>query len=166
MAGRVAKNVDQQRNLLLRLIPLPIKTICMRTVYMLSGENKGCLNLSNMGVVTVPEAMQPLVERFEFVIGVQYTYPNNCSVATYNGKTYINMIRGIRESELDARVRQHAEDVRNQWIEEQTDLQQLYRKWSLKQPALNNAIDQLREEIRQYEEEIDELLLLRIQSTK
>ena len=104
MAGRVAKNVDQQRNLLLRLIPLPIKTICMRTVYMLSGENKGCLNLSNMGVVTVPEAMQPLVERFEFVIGVQYTYPNNCSVATYNGKTYINMIRGIRESELERLV--------------------------------------------------------------
>ena len=104
MAGRVAKNVDLQQNLLLRLIPLPIKKICMRTVYMLSGENKGCLNLSNMGVVTVPEAMQPLVERFEFVIGVQYTYPNNCSVATYNGKTYISMIRGIMESELERLV--------------------------------------------------------------
>ena len=101
MAGRVAKNVDLQNILLLRLIPLPVKRICMRTVYALSGENKGCLNLSNMGVVTVPEAMAPAVERFEFIIGVQYTYPNNCSVVTYGGKTYVSMIRGIRETELE-----------------------------------------------------------------
>ena len=101
MAGRVAKNVDLQNVLLLRLIPLPIKRICMRTVYTLSGENKGCLNISNMGVLTVPGAMAPMVERFEFIIGVQYTYPNNCSVVTYGGKTYISMIRGIRETELE-----------------------------------------------------------------
>ena len=101
MAGRVAKNVDLQNILLLRLIPLPVKRICMRTVYALSGENKGCLNLSNMGVVTVPAVMAPMVERFEFIIGVQYTYPNNCSVVTYAGKTYISMIRGIRETGLE-----------------------------------------------------------------
>ena len=101
MAGRVAKNVDLQNVMLLRLIPLAVKRICMRTVYALSGESKGCLNLSNMGVVTVPEVMAPMVERFEFIIGVQYTYPNNCSVVTYDGKTYINMIRGIRETELE-----------------------------------------------------------------
>jgi hypothetical protein len=101
MAGRVAKNVGQQNMLLLRLVPLPIKRICMRTVYALSGEKKGCLNLSNMGVVRVPEAMAPMVERFECIIGVQYTYPNNCSIVTYGGKTYISMIRGIRETELE-----------------------------------------------------------------
>ena len=104
MAGRVAKNVDLQRNLLLRLIPLPVKTICMRTVYALSGENKGCLNLSNMGVVKLPDSMAEKVERFDFVIGVQYTYPNNCSVVTYGNTTCISMIRGIRESELERLV--------------------------------------------------------------
>ena len=101
MAGRVAKNVDLENVLLLRLIPLAVKRICMRTVYALSGENKGCLNLSNMGVVKVPEVMALMVERFEFIIGVQYTYPNNCSVVTYGGKTYISMIRGIRETEIE-----------------------------------------------------------------
>ena len=101
MAGRVTTNVVLQRNLLIRLIPLPLKRICMRVVYALSGENKGCLNLSNMGPVTVPEAMRPFIERFEFIIGVQYTYPNNCSVVSWNGKTYISMIRGIQESELE-----------------------------------------------------------------
>ena len=101
MAGRIATNVDLQRILLLRLTPLPVKTLCMRLVYAVSGESKGCLNLSNMGEVRLPEAMAPYVERFDFIIGVQYSYPNNCSVVSYGGKTYINMIRGIRESELE-----------------------------------------------------------------
>ena len=88
-----------------------------------------------------------------------------CKSYMHHGKNFCLSHR-IREAELDARVQQYAEAVRNQWIAEQADLQRLYRKWSLKQPALNNAIVQLREEIRQYEEEIDELLMLRIQSTK
>ena len=47
------------------------------------------------------------IERFEFIIGVQYTYPNNCSVVSWGGKTYISMIRGIRESDLERRVFSH-----------------------------------------------------------
>ena len=101
MAGRVATNVNLQRSLPLRLIPLPVKTIAMRLVYALSGESKGCLNISNMGVITLPEAMTPYVERFDFIIGVQYSYPNNCSVVSWQGKTWISMIRGIRDSELE-----------------------------------------------------------------
>ena len=54
-----------------------------------------------MGVVKLPETMTPYVERFDFVIGVQYSYPNNCSVVSWQGKTYISMIRGIRDSELE-----------------------------------------------------------------
>ena len=54
----------------------------------------------------------------------------------YAGDTYQSFMtlpcHRIREAELDARVQQHAEAVRNQWIAEQTDLQRLYRKWSLK----------------------------------
>ena len=71
MAGRVTKNVGQQQSIFLRLIPLPVKTFFMRTVYMLSGEKKGCLNLSNMGELRLPEEMAEAIERFEFIIGVQ-----------------------------------------------------------------------------------------------
>ena len=107
MAGRVAANVGLQRNLLVRLIPLPIKTLAMRAVYAAAGESKGCLNLSNMGSLALPPEMAAHIERFEFIIGVQYTYPNNCSVVSWGGKTYISMIRGIRESDLERRVFSH-----------------------------------------------------------
>ena len=47
--------------------------------------------------------MEPYVRRMEFIIGPQRSYPNNCSVLSYGGSTYINMIRNIRESELERR---------------------------------------------------------------
>ena len=101
MAARIAANVNPQRSLLLRLMPLPIKTFVMRLVYSARGESGGCLNVSNLGTATVPAAMAPYIDRFEFIIGVQYTYPNNCSVLSYGGKTCLNMIRSIEESELE-----------------------------------------------------------------
>ena len=72
-------------------------------VYAHVGETKGCLNISNLGVVKLPEPMRPYVERMEFIIGVQYTYPNNCSVVSLGNATYVNMIRNIRETELEQR---------------------------------------------------------------
>jgi len=101
MAGRVTTNVALQRSMPIRVIPLPLKKMCMRLVYAISGESKGCLNISNMGPIVLPDEMAKYIERFEFVIGVQYSYPNNCSVVSWNGKTYISMIRGIQESELE-----------------------------------------------------------------
>ena len=101
MAARIAANVNPQRSLLLRLMPLPVKTFVMRLVYCARGESGGCLNVSNLGRAEVPAEMAPYVERFEFIIGVQYTYPNNCSVLSYGGETCINMIRSIREPELE-----------------------------------------------------------------
>ena len=47
--------------------------------------------------------MRPYIERMEFIIGPQRSYPNNCSVLSYGGRTYINMIRNIHESELERR---------------------------------------------------------------
>ena len=61
------------------------------------------MNVSNLGVVETPEAMASHVRRFEFIIGVQMSYPNNCSVATFGDVTCINMIRSIRETELERR---------------------------------------------------------------
>lgn len=103
MAARVAANVLPQRSLAIRLAPLPLKNIIMRSIYRSIGERKGCINISNLGRVEVPEEMKDYVERFDFIIGVQISYPNNCSVASYGETTYINMIRNIRESELERR---------------------------------------------------------------
>ena len=103
MAGRIAANVNPQKIPLVRAVPLPVKSFIMRLIYDRRGESKGCINLSNLGVIRVPDAMAPFVRRMEFIIGTQRSYPNNCSVATFGNETYINMIRNIREPELERR---------------------------------------------------------------
>ena len=45
--------------------------------------------------------MKKYISRFEFIVGVQKSYPNNCAIASYNGITCINIIRNIKESELE-----------------------------------------------------------------
>ena len=103
MAGMIAANVQPQQLIVLRLAPVLLKNIVMNAVYRRTGESFGCLNISNITNVDLPEEMRPYIERMEFIIGPQRSYPNNCSVLSYGGRTYINMIRNIRESELERR---------------------------------------------------------------
>ncbi len=103
MAGRIAANVKPQQTPALKIAPLFVKNLAMRLVYASIGERKGCLNVSNLGRQVLPEAMLPYIERLEFIVGVQSSYPNNCAVATFGDVTCINMIRNIRESELERR---------------------------------------------------------------
>ena len=103
MAGRIAANVTPQQNPLIRAVPLPVKNLVMSLVYARRGESKGCINLSNLGLLRLPSGMVPYVRRLEFIIGTQRSYPNNCSVASYGAETCVNMIRNIRESELERR---------------------------------------------------------------
>ena len=103
MAGRMAPNVNPANNPVIRAAPLFVKNIVMQLVYNVRGENFGCLNVSNLGRQTLPENMAPFVERLEFIIGVQQTYSNNCSVASFGETTCVNMIRNIRESDIERR---------------------------------------------------------------
>ena len=103
MAGMIAANVQPQKMVLLRLAPLFIKNMVMDAVYRSSGESGGCLNISNITNLPMPDIMMNYIERMEFIIGPQRSYPNNCSVMSFGGKTYINMIRNIRQSELERR---------------------------------------------------------------
>lgn len=103
MAGMIAANVQPQQVTLLRLTPAVIKNLVMDLIYFASGERSGSLNLSNLGQMQLPENMQAYVRRMEFIIGPQRSYPNNCSVISCGDLTTVNMIRNIRESELERR---------------------------------------------------------------
>ena len=101
MASVIATNVGDERNPLVRLIPLPIKNVVMKAIYDAVGERKSCLSFSNMGRITLPEAMRPYVQRMDFVLGVQASAPYNCGLLTYGDTIYINFIRNIRDPELE-----------------------------------------------------------------
>ena len=101
MSCVIATNVNDEKNPLVRLIPLPIKNAVMKAVFDATGETKSCLSLSNLGAVKLPEAMMPYVKRLDFILGVQATAPYNVGVISWKDTLYINFIRNIREPELE-----------------------------------------------------------------
>ena len=101
MSCIIATNVNDERNPLVRLIPLPIKNAVMKAIFDSVGERKSCLTLSNIGQVKVPEVMAKYIKRFDFILGVQAAAPYNCGMLSFGDTIYINFIRNIREAELE-----------------------------------------------------------------
>ncbi len=101
MSCIIATNVNDERNPLVRLIPLPLKNIVMKTIFDHVGEKKSCLTLSNLGQVKVPEEMAKYINRFDFILGVQAAAPYNCGMLSYGDQIYINFIRNIQDPELE-----------------------------------------------------------------
>lgn len=101
MGGVIATNVNDEKNPLVRLIPLPIKNAVMKAIFDSVGEKKSCLTLSNLGKVTLPQVMQPYVERFDFVLGAQAAAPHNCSMVSYGDTVNLSFIRNIRQPALE-----------------------------------------------------------------
>jgi hypothetical protein len=101
MSSVIATNVNDEKNPVVRLIPLPIKNAVMKAIFNSVGEKKSCLTLSNLGRIELPEIMKPYVERLDFVLGVQANAPYNCGMLSYGDTIYINFIRDILDAELE-----------------------------------------------------------------
>ena len=102
MSAKIASNVNSERSIFVRIMPLFIKNIVMKAVFDAVGEKKSCITLSNLGKIVLPEIMSEYVERFDFILGVQATAPHNCGVITFGDTANVNFIRNIREPELEA----------------------------------------------------------------
>ncbi len=101
MSRVIAANVKDEKNIFLRVVPLPIKNAVMKAVFDSVGERKSCLNLSNLGAVKLPDIMQKYVTRIDFILGVQAAAPYNCGVLSYKDTVYVNFIRNICEPDLE-----------------------------------------------------------------
>ena len=101
MSAKIATNVSSERLLIVKIMPLFLKNTVMKAVFNAVGERKSCLSLSNLGAVQLPEEMKPYVTRLDFILGVQATSPYNCGVLSYGDTLYLNIIRNIREPELE-----------------------------------------------------------------
>lgn len=102
MSARIYTNVHDEERMILKLTPLFLKNIVMKTIFMLVGEKKSTLSISNLGLVKLPEAMRKHVERLDFVLSVQSDAPYNAGIISYGDSLYMNIIRNIKEPRLEA----------------------------------------------------------------
>ena len=101
MSARIATNVGNENNMILKIAPLFLKNMIMKLAFNAVGEKKSTFTLSNMGVVRMPPELEEHVTRVDVLLGVQSKAPYNSAVVTYGGKTYLNIIRNIKESILE-----------------------------------------------------------------
>lgn len=101
MAKIIASNVGTEKVFLVKVMPLFLKNIVMKAAFILQGERKSCLSMSNLGQITLPEEMAHYVQRMDFILGVQATAPYNCGIVSYRDKMYVNFIRSTREPQLE-----------------------------------------------------------------
>ena len=106
MGAVLSANVRDERNPVLRLVPLPLKNLVMKAAFHLVGERKACLNLSNLGAVRVPQVMAGYIRRFDFILGVQSTGPYNCGMLSWGDTVSLNFIRSIKQPALERHVYQ------------------------------------------------------------
>ena len=78
-----------------------------------------------------------------------------------NGKSYCTSHR-IHEKVLEAAVQEYAETVREQFAEELKKLAQMQKMWALRKPILDAHILSLRDKIKKLEQEVDNLVMERL----
>lgn len=103
MGARITTNVNSEKSLFVKIMPLFIKNFAMKMVF--NGDRRTQVlpfALQSRQGRAAGREMKPYVTRFDFVLGVQASAPYNCGVISYGDKLYINFIRNTEEPELEA----------------------------------------------------------------
>ncbi len=97
----IRDNVKAQKNFLLKIVPLFIKDVVIRTVYNKVGENLQTGNISNIGIVELPQSMQKYVTDFTMAIAPTFTCKQQLGAISYNGNLYITSTREFVETSFE-----------------------------------------------------------------
>ena len=89
----------------LRLIPLAIKIPVAKVIYGFLGDGRFSNTLSNIGNITVPEALSPYIQGFDFVLGTCVVSRASCAMITYNGTTVLSVSKNTKDPSFEEHLR-------------------------------------------------------------
>ena len=97
----MCKNLSDEINPFLRVVPLAIKNIAMAAAFRMYGENLVSSTFSNLGKVKVPSEMEKYIERFDFMLGRFMTGMPSAAATSFNDMLYINWTSGKKEKDVE-----------------------------------------------------------------
>ncbi|MDO4291847.1 MAG: alcohol acetyltransferase [Eubacteriales bacterium] len=103
LRGDITTNAATKRNPLIRVVPLFIKDIVVRSFYSRVQDKNSSAGLTNMGVIQVPGPMEPFVERFDIYMGMPFSQRTNCAVASFRDTLTVNFASCIIEADVERR---------------------------------------------------------------
>lgn len=98
---QISRNVGSERNPLIRALPLLLKRLFAPIIYRAMGENLYSGSLSNLGIITMPEALARHVERFEFIPGPGPVNKTRATAVSFNGNLYLTFGRLIEGTRVE-----------------------------------------------------------------
>lgn len=100
LRAKVTYNVQLERRLIVRVLPLFLKQALMKIVFFLN-EKSTCMTISNLGIITAPKEMKPYIESFDCILSPRKKSPYNCGITSYGEKLYINFTRNTKHPVLE-----------------------------------------------------------------
>ncbi len=97
----LSANVGNQKNTAARMTPLFLKNWAMDIGYRLYGESRYTVALSNLGVMKVPNPMEPFVRRFDFIMGPPRTNTHGATAVSYGGTLNLTVASVVEETEAE-----------------------------------------------------------------
>ena len=98
---KIGANVSAERSAFMRLTPLFMKNLALKTAFHLYGERLVTTTMSNMGVISLPDSMREYVVRFDFVLGAPSLNAISCAVCSFGDKMTVSFTRVIEETDLE-----------------------------------------------------------------
>lgn len=101
LVEKISANVNAERNIFMRIAPLILKNVVLRTAYNAFGENLFTCSLSNLGPINVPDSMKEYIERFEFVLGPPVMNLMNCTLCSFGENMVVTFTMAMHETDIE-----------------------------------------------------------------
>ena len=101
LRGDITTNAATTRNPFIRVVPLFLKDIVVRTFYRKVQDKNSSAGLTNMGAMKVPEDMKPYIDRFDIYMGQPFSSRTNCAIISFDDTLTINFASCIMEADVE-----------------------------------------------------------------
>lgn len=101
LCGDITTNAATKHNFLIRVVPLFLKDLVVRTFYTRVQDKNSSAGLTNMGALKVPEDMKPCIDRFDIYMGQPFSSRTNCAVISFEDILTVNFASSIVESDVE-----------------------------------------------------------------
>ena len=99
--AKISGNVKLMENFFIRRIPMFIKKHVMSLVEARMGDGYITTNLSNLGLIDIPNNMKEYITDMNFILGKSRGKSTSTGMIGYDNKLYISFSRTIKESEYE-----------------------------------------------------------------
>lgn len=97
----MCKNLSDELNPFLRVVPLIMKNIAMFIAFKTYGETLVSSTFSNLGKIVVPDEMEKYIERFDFMLGRFMAGMPSATATSFKDKLYITWTSGIKNKDVE-----------------------------------------------------------------